>query len=214
MSHRAPTPARAFRRSTPLRLRRHQASTHSTLHPAYRATSDWGKESLETSETQLSMPSVSTGPKSPAGRGSRIKRYGTQPTRLEAVEDPLGPLGASSEALAVSSTFEAPPQPPQKEQAASRASKTTPTASQASIRSMMDSVNLDDDEEERPTGPRIPPPVEPASNDAPKRTTQPSVSVEQAAKPTFNITVGDPHKVGDLTSSHTEYQVSTKVCGL
>jgi sorting nexin-1/2 len=36
------------------------------------------------------------------------------------------------------------------------------------------------------------------------------VSVEQAAKPTFSIYVGDPHKVGDLTSSHTEYSVTTK----
>jgi sorting nexin-1/2 len=35
--------------------------------------------------------------------------------------------------------------------------------------------------------------------------------VEQAAKPTFYITVGDPHKVGDLTSSHIVYQVRTKV---
>lgn len=37
------------------------------------------------------------------------------------------------------------------------------------------------------------------------------MSVEQAAKPTFTIYVGDPHKVGDLTSSHTEYSVMTKV---
>jgi sorting nexin-1/2 len=43
------------------------------------------------------------------------------------------------------------------------------------------------------------------------RQTQPSVSVEQAAKPHFYITVGDPHKVGDITSSHIVYQVRTKV---
>ena len=36
------------------------------------------------------------------------------------------------------------------------------------------------------------------------------MSIEQAAKPTFNITVGDPHKVGDMTSSHIVYQVRTK----
>ena len=77
----------------------------------------------------------------------------------------------------------------------------------------MDSINLDDDEDDeiRSSGPRIPPPVQPAHNEGLKRGTQPSVSVEQAAKPTFTILVGDPHKVGDLTSSHTEYQVSTKV---
>jgi sorting nexin-1/2 len=78
----------------------------------------------------------------------------------------------------------------------------------------MDSVNLDDDDEDAPaaTGPRVPPPVQPASSSTPQRQTQPSVSVEQAAKPSFQITVGDPHKVGDLVAgSHTEYSVSTKV---
>lgn len=44
-----------------------------------------------------------------------------------------------------------------------------------------------------------------------QRNNQPSVSIEQAAKPTFDITVGDPHKVGDLTSSHIVYQVRTRV---
>lgn len=43
------------------------------------------------------------------------------------------------------------------------------------------------------------------------RPNQPSMSVEQAAKPTFDILVGDPHKVGDFTSSHVVYQVRTKV---
>jgi sorting nexin-1/2 len=76
----------------------------------------------------------------------------------------------------------------------------------------MDSVNLDDDDAEQPRaqGPRVPPPVQAPTNSAPQRQTQPSVSVEQAAKPTFTIYVGDPHKVGDLTSSHTEYSVTTK----
>ena len=44
-----------------------------------------------------------------------------------------------------------------------------------------------------------------------RRQTQPSVSIEQAARPKFDITVGDPHKVGDITSSHIVYQVRTKV---
>jgi len=55
-----------------------------------------------------------------------------------------------------------------------------------------------------------PPPVQPATGGI-QRQTQPSISIEQAAKPTFDITVGDPHKVGDLTSSHIVYQVRTKV---
>ena len=61
--------------------------------------------------------------------------------------------------------------------------------------------------------PRQAPPVQPAQGPPVQRTTQPSVSVEQAAKPTFDITVGDPHKVGDLTSSHIVYQVRTRVSG-
>jgi hypothetical protein len=51
----------------------------------------------------------------------------------------------------------------------------------------------------------------PVDAEGAKRQSQPSVSLEQAAKPTFDINVGDPHKVGDLTSSHTVYQVRTKV---
>lgn len=38
----------------------------------------------------------------------------------------------------------------------------------------------------------------------------PSVPLEQAANPTFSIAVGDPTKIGDLTSAHTVYKVSTK----
>jgi hypothetical protein len=77
----------------------------------------------------------------------------------------------------------------------------------------MDSVDLEDDPEvvARVKGP---PPVQPpgtGSGAGPARQTQPSMSVEQAAKPKFDITVGDPHKVGDLTSSHIVYQVRTKV---
>jgi sorting nexin-1/2 len=72
---------------------------------------------------------------------------------------------------------------------------------------MMDSVNLEEDG----TGFRNPPPVQPPSDvEGPKRQQQPSISVEKAANPTFDITVGDPHKVGDLTSSHIVYQVRTR----
>lgn len=73
----------------------------------------------------------------------------------------------------------------------------------------MQSVDLDSDAEPS-TRPRVPPPVQ-AAPPGPFRDTQPSVSIEQAAKPSFDITVGDPHKVGDLTSSHIVYSVRTKV---
>ncbi|KAF2799220.1 Vps5-domain-containing protein [Melanomma pulvis-pyrius CBS 109.77] len=164
-------------------------------------------ESLSSSKASASTaPNVSAAPRSPAGRGPRRRQFGAQPTRLEAVDDPLGPLGAATPP----SGQEAPPAPPQKETAASRSSRPSTAASASSLRGMMDSVNLDDDEDDAPAGPRVPPPVQPPSNAGPQRQTQPSVSVEQAAKPSFHIYVGDPHKVGDLTSSHTEYSVSTK----
>ncbi|KAK8160541.1 vacuolar protein sorting-associated protein-like protein vps5 [Phyllosticta citrichinensis] len=143
------------------------------------------------------------------GRPKPNRRIGVpQPTRLETVDDPLGPLGASADSLNDSQADE-PPVPPQKELAAGRGSRPATATSQGSLRSMMDSVNLGDEADARSLGARIPPPVQPASNNGPPRQHQPSVSVEQAAKPTFNISVGDPHKVGDLTSSHTEYAVKT-----
>ncbi|KAF2867933.1 vacuolar protein sorting-associated protein-like protein vps5 [Massariosphaeria phaeospora] len=153
-------------------------------------------------------PNVAAAPRSPAGRGPRRRQHGAQPTRLEVVDDPLGPLGAPTPPSAP----EAPPAPPQKEPTAARSTRATPATSTSSIRGLMDSVNLDDDEEDAPAaqGPRVPPPVQAPRGAAPQRQTQPSVSIEQAAKPTFSISVGDPHKVGDLTSSHTEYSVTTK----
>lgn len=75
----------------------------------------------------------------------------------------------------------------------------------------MDSISLEDDDD--PSRPKQPPPVQPpaSANGAAQRQSQPSMSILEAARPTFNITVGDPHKVGDLTSSHTEYLVKTRV---
>jgi sorting nexin-1/2 len=156
-----------------------------------------------------SAPTTAAVPRSPAARGPRRRQYGVQSTKLEAVDDPLGPLGAPTPSTGPET---APPAPPQKEASASRSNRPAPDASTPSLRGMMDSVNLDDNDDEQPRaqGPRIPPPVQAPSSAAPQRQTQPSVSVEQAAKPSFTISVGDPHKVGDLTSSHTEYSVTTK----
>lgn len=153
-------------------------------------------------------PTAASAPRSPAGRGPRRRQYGVQSTKLEAVDDPLGPLGAATPPPGPEL---APPAPPQKE-AAARGSRGAPAASTSSLRGMMDSVNLDDDDEEQAQsqGPRVPPPVQAPQAAAIQRQSQPSVSVEQAAKPSFSIYVGDPHKVGDLTSSHTEYSVTTK----
>ncbi|KAL4933861.1 sorting nexin 1 [Aspergillus undulatus] len=142
----------------------------------------------------------------PRGRG----KINAQATKLEAVDDtfdPLGPLGDKPVESSPTSTEQAPI-PPQKEAFAGRNVRPTSSTSQASSAAgMMDSVNLEEDG----TGFRNPPPVQPPSDvEGPARQQQPSVSVEKAAHPTFDISVGDPHKVGDLTSSHIVYQVRTK----
>ncbi|KAF6826870.1 sorting nexin 3 [Colletotrichum plurivorum] len=143
-------------------------------------------------------------------RSGPVRRLVAQPTRLEAVDDPLGPLGplgASAGTDNGESGQDAPPVPPQKEQMVIR---TTMPTQQARRSGPADPHRIDDDEYDRPSGPRQPPPVQ-AAHPSPVRThTQPSVSVEQASKPSFQITVGDPHKVGDLTSSHIVYSVRTK----
>lgn len=131
---------------------------------------------------------------------------GVQATRLEAVDDsldPLGPLGAEPEATSTPILAEQAPTPPRKE--------TGPKINrQPSTQAPPGLPSEDGENAALPVRQRGPPPVQPASG-GPVRQTQPSISIEQAAKPTFDITVGDPHKVGDLTSSHIVYQVRTKV---
>jgi sorting nexin-1/2 len=101
-----------------------------------------------------------------------------------------------------------PPAPPQKEQVVTHNIRQPAAGTQSPIgRAMLDPV---EDDIEQNAGPRIPPPVQPSQQTPVRRDTQPSVSIEQAAKPTFDISVGDPHKVGDLTSSHIVYLVRTK----
>lgn len=80
----------------------------------------------------------------------------------------------------------------------------------------MDSVPLDDEDDEvlslRRHHGKVPPPVDPSSPVASVSRSGPlSMPIEQAANPTFEIVVGDPHKVGDLTSAHIVYSVRTKV---
>ncbi|PHH60992.1 hypothetical protein CDD81_958 [Ophiocordyceps australis] len=159
-----------------------------------------------------SSPSASRAAASPTPtprpqRGPR--RLVAQPTRLEAVEDPLGPLsgdGGGDDLLPPRET--GAPVPPQKEQMVMR----TTMAHQQPPRRRPDPnlVDDNDDEFERSRGPRPPPPVDAAQPNSVRSSTQPSVTVEQAAKPSFYITVGDPVKIGDLTSSHIVYSVRTK----
>lgn len=175
---------------------------------------DAPQDASSTTTTTLTVdaaPSAASAPRSPAGRGPRRRPHGVQSTKLEAVEDPLGPLGAPTPSPGLEPV--APPAPPQKEAAARGTRPTGAASASSSLRGMMDSVDLDDKDQDQlraSQGARLPPPVQAPSHPTPQRQTQPSVSVEQAAKPSFSISVGDPHKVGDLTSSHTEYSVTTK----
>lgn len=154
-----------------------------------------------------SSPAVRT----PGRRGPRgTRKISAQATKLESVDDSVDPLGPLGEAPAEASPMptEEAPVPPQKEPFAGRSTRPLSPPSQASGSGLEQSVNLEDEG----AGFRGPPPVQPpVESDGPKRQTQPSMSVEQAAKPTFEINVGDPHKVGDLTSSHIVYAVRTKV---
>lgn len=171
---------------------------------------------LESSSRTKPTQSIDTSAqaiKSPTGRHPRTpRRAGAQPARLEALDDSLGPLGPLGD-NATPAAVEQPPVPPQKEQTVTHNLRQPNIATQSPIgQSILDTGDASD-EIESPAGPRIPPPVEPALVSPTRRDTQPSVSIEQAAKPTFDISVGDPHKVGDLTSSHIVYLVKTKVRG-
>lgn len=151
---------------------------------------------------------------------STPRRIIAQPTRLQAVEDdPLGPLGAPAagkDAADLPPGVELPPALPSKEQLPLRTTlPAAPGGTTATRRTgSTHHHRLDDDDDEgfnRPSGPRQPPPVQAALASPVRSNMQPSVSIEQAAKPSFNITVGDPSKVGDLTSSHIVYSVRTRV---
>lgn len=173
--------------------------------------------------------SAGTGPANSGPRPSRLtpRRLVAQPTKLQAVEDdPLGPLGALGEdpASATPGAEGAPPLPPQKEPStpaalASTLPVRTTMGSQSSRRAApADPHRMVDEEEDLDSADRIggraPPPVQaaqPVAGSGSRGMGPPSVSIEQAAKPSFTITVGDPHKVGDLTSSHIVYSVRTVV---
>ncbi|KAI1622706.1 Vps5 C terminal like-domain-containing protein [Exophiala viscosa] len=162
------------------------------------------KENHASNASTPSKPS-SSGPRPSSSRKIPARKIEVQSTKLEAVDDaldPLGPLGTESAPAAPSLPAEQAPTPPKKEVGA-RTPQPTSTSSPGSALSEYEDTTL-------PIGrPKGPPPVQSQPAGA-SRQTQPSVSVEQAAKPTFDISVGDPHKVSDLTSSHIVYQVRTK----
>ncbi|KAK4100124.1 Vps5-domain-containing protein [Parathielavia hyrcaniae] len=191
-----------------------------------------------TAASSTGVSASAAAPSSSARHVSRVtpRRLVAQPTRLQAVEDdPLGPLGAStspplagaaddilspSAVEGGSSKYDGPPVPPLKETSSLPARTTLPgSAAVAKRRAGPPDPHriVDDDDVEfgggavqRLGGGRHPPPVQAALPSPVRSATHPSVSVEQAARPSFQISVGDPHKVGDLTSSHIVYSVRTK----
>lgn len=142
------------------------------------------------------------------GKGPRTpRRTAAHITRLEALEDSLGPLGPLGENSSTPPEPEHPPAPPLKEQSL----PVRNVRQHASPASPMNDAGEDD----RLIASRIRYSSQGQSSlagaEGSRRQTQSSVSIEQAARPSFEITVGDPHKVGDITSSHIVYQVRTKV---
>lgn len=108
---------------------------------------------------------------------------------LDLESDPLGPLGE------VGAETVAPPPPAKDDSLASRAAKQPPTTF-SEIKAEIETPRYTD------LGRAQPPPV----------SRQLSTPLEQAAQPpTFNIYVGDPTTIGNITGSHTEYKVRTKV---
>lgn len=187
-----------------------------------KAQDDDAPTASSTAATKPASLTPSSTMSSSGGRPSRItpRRLVAQPTRLQAVEDdPLGPLGSAASASIEAGGDgtgpggpESPPVPPSKELSLP-VRATMPTTPGGSVRGPPDPHYIDDDDTDVNYGrsPRAPPPVAAAQPSPVRASSRPSVSVEQAAKPTFSITVGDPHKVGGATGSHIEYSVKTKV---
>ena len=175
---------------------------------AVRAASEISADRNNIANDPKSVPSpinAEITPRSP--RGPRTpQRPGARTTKLEALDDSLGPLGPLGANDAEPSEPEQPPLPPLKEQ--SLPVRNAHNAPSPLSKSFAGSGDLGEDGRARGKSSGQP---SLAGSESQGRQTQPSVSIEQAARPTFDITVGDPHKVGDITSSHIVYQVSTKV---
>lgn len=154
-------------------------------------------------------------PSASGGKGSRTpRRTAAHATRLEALDDSLGPLGPLGENPATPPEPEHPPVPPLKEQSVPiRNARQYASPPSPMSRSGMDPVDAGEDDRTIASRIRYSAQGQPShvGAEGSRRQTQSSVSIEQAARPSFEITVGDPHKVGDITSSHIVYQVRTKV---
>ncbi len=165
---------------------------------------------LPKSTESISSPSAT--PISPSTRGPRTRgKIIAKATTLGAVDDSSGPLGPLGESSSIPEPDQ-PPAPPSKEQSLPVRNERHPQQSSMSRRLIDSTDAAGDDRSSISSRQRYPQQGQnlPGAENA-RRNPHPSVSIEQAARPTFDITVGDPHKVGDLTSSHIVYLVRTKV---
>ena len=183
------------------------SSTISSLSPSTHMSPDLPTASQQ---SPTSPPTSSRAPTSRAPRGA--KKVVLPTARLEPVEgssDPLGPLSASQSNLEP----DRPPSPPSKEQSLPTRNARQAPATPPNLRNVSHSRGeIDEDDASIASGqrPRSQGRSQTGVGEGVRRQIHPSVSIEQAARPTFNITVGDPHKVGDPISSHIVYQVRTK----
>ncbi|KAF2214557.1 hypothetical protein CERZMDRAFT_57066 [Cercospora zeae-maydis SCOH1-5] len=185
-----------------------RSPSNHTLAKQAEETSSSPPEPASPARLSHSTPNIAAGVKPAPTKTRRGRGHAnlTQSTTLESLDDsmgPLGPLGMEPVAEPVA------PAPPVKELASrtrnAAGSRPSTAASGASSRG----AELDDDGGSLHGGPRVPPPVEPPQFGGRHRPAQPSQPVEQAAKPSFHIVVGDPHNVGGATGSHTAYNVIT-----
>ncbi|KAK5109660.1 hypothetical protein LTR62_006782 [Meristemomyces frigidus] len=148
--------------------------------------------------TEQPPASFTAGAKPAPSKSRTPRRHGglAQSTTLQSLDDdslgPLGPLGA--EPVAENTA----PTPPVKELATRTKAPSRPgtgvSAGEASVGS---------EDSASPNGHN-------RSFQPPHRQQPPSLPVEQASKPTFSISVGDPHTVGNAANSHTVYTVITR----
>ncbi|KAF8251667.1 Vps5-domain-containing protein [Wilcoxina mikolae CBS 423.85] len=153
-------------------------------------------------------------PTTAAGVRRTPRRPGRHVFHAEAISDDLGPLGPLGDDLnessepstpLPSSSHELPPQPPVKEASPHASRAGTSVAGTPRPRDILESISLGEEDDEtlrRYTG----------SSSGQQRSGGGTATEMQsaAAKPLFEVHVGDPHKVGDLTTAHTVYNVRTK----
>jgi sorting nexin-1/2 len=157
-----------------------------------------------------------------------VRRPARQVVRAEVIDDDLGPLGPLGDSLNESSEPstpqpsmgsgggpEVPPQPPIKESSphALRVGGSPTIPTRGAIRDVMDHAALGEgDDDYASQGMQIGGTLSGLMHSQRGGETAPPTELQPPpVKPVFEISVGDPHKVGDITSAHTVYQVRTRV---